>query len=182
MKAKNTLSGALFALACTRIWAQDLPPRVEVRVHFAAINEEGLGEKPLGGGGGITYRLSRYFAVDGEANRYPIGGAAANFPFTQVLIGARAGIRLGNIGLFGKIRPGLGLYDNTLYQPGIGTKANLDLGGILEYYFAWHVGARIDFGDTMIFWGSNPIGSPTGTKTLGTRNQLQGTFGVFVHF
>jgi hypothetical protein len=159
-----------------------MPPRVEVGLHLAALDESGLGEKPLGGGGGISYRLSRYVALDSEANRYPIGGGAANFPVTQVLVGARGGIRFGNIGVFGKVRPGFGIYDKTFYQRGIGTKANLDVGGVLEFYSAKHIGARIDFGDTIIFFGSSPIGSPIGPKSLGTRNHFQGSFGVFVHF
>jgi len=176
------LSCGVFTVFCTRAWAQDIPPRIEVGLHLTAVNEAGLGEKPLGGGGGITYRLSRYLAVDAEANRFPIGGGAANFPVTQALFGARAGIRVGNIGLFGKVRPGFGAYDTTLYQPGIGTKANLDVGGVLEFYSVRHFGARLDFGDTIIFFGNNPIGSPVGMKILGTRNQLQGSFGVFLHF
>jgi len=161
---------------------QDTPPRIEVGVHLTAINEEGLGEKPLGGGGGITYRLSHYLAIDTEANRYPIGGGAANFPVTQALFGARAGIRFGKVGFFGKIRPGFGVYDSSVYQPGIGTKANLDMGGVLEFYSERHFGARLDFGDTIIFFGNNPIGSPIGPRNLGTRNQFQGSFGVFLHF
>lgn len=71
--------------------------------HLTAINEKGLSEKPLGGGGGITCRLLHYLAVDTEANRCPIGGGAANFPVPQALLGARAGIRFGKVGFFGKI-------------------------------------------------------------------------------
>ena len=108
-----------FTMSYTHARAEDMPPRIEVGLHLTAINEEGLGEKPLGGGGGITYRLSHYLAVDTEANRYPIGGGAANFPVTQALFGARAGIQLGKIGFFGKIRPGFGVYDTSVYQPGI---------------------------------------------------------------
>jgi hypothetical protein len=182
MKILGVLPCCLIATTGTCIYAQDLPPRIEVGLHLAALDETGLGEKPLGGGGGISYRLSPYVAVDSEVNRYPIGGAAANFPVTQVLFGARAGIRFGKMGFFGKIRPGFGIYDNTLYQPSIGTKANLDAGVVLEFYSARHVGARIDFGDTIIFFGSNQIGSPVGPKTLGTRNHFQGSFGVFIHF
>jgi len=126
--------------------------------------------------------LTRYVAADTEVNRYPIGGGVANFPVTQFLFGARAGIRFGNIGLFGKIRPGFARYDTALYQPGIGTKFNLDIGGVLEFYSSKHIGVRVDFGDTIIFFGTNPIGSPTGLRTLGARNHFQGGFGGFVHF
>ena len=169
-------------LAAVPILAQDLPPRIEIGLHLATIDESGLDEKPLGGGGGVTYRLTRFVAADTEVNRYPIGGGAANFPMTQFLLGARAGIRFGNIGLFGKIRPGFAHYDSTLYAPGIGTKVNLDVGGIIEFYSRSHIGARLDFGNTVIFFGNNPIGSPTGLRTLGTRNQFQGSFGAFGHF
>jgi hypothetical protein len=79
-------------------------------------------------------------------------------------------------------RPGFGVYDSSVYQPGIGTKANLDMGGILEFCSERRFGARLDFGDTIIFFGNNPIGSPTGPRNIGTRNQFQGSFGVFLPF
>jgi hypothetical protein len=164
--------------------AQELPPRIEAGVHLAAVDESELHEKPLGAGGRFTLRLNRLVSLDSEVNRYPAGGAFAIFPMTQVLVGARVGVVLGAVGIFGKIRPGFSAYDVTAYKPGIGTKPNLDIGGVLEFYSRRHVGARMDAGGTVFFYGSGPVRTPAGPDpiVLRTRTLLQASFGVFAWF
>lgn len=168
----------LIALAA---YAQDMPPRVEAGVHLSTIEESDLHEKPLGGGGRFTLRLTRLISLDTEVNRYPIGGTVAVFPLTQVLAGARVGVVLGSMGIFGKIRPGFSRYDVTAYQPGIGTKPNLDIGGVIEFYSHRHVGARFDVGRTVVFYGNGPVRTAMSPDpiTMGTRGLVQASMGVF---
>lgn len=172
----------LFALL--PVWAQDTPPRVEMGAHLVTVDEARLHEKPLGAGGRFTLRLNRFVSLDSEVNRYPIGTDAMIFPMTQVLAGARVGVMLGSIGIFGKIRPGFSRYDDTLYKPGIGTKPNLDIGGVIEFYSRKHIGARLDLGSTVFFYGDGPVQTAMGPDpiVLGTRGQLQASFGVFAWF
>lgn len=164
--------------------AQELPPRVEAGVHLSTIDEAALHEKPLGAGGRFTLRLTRFVSLDSEVNRYPVGGTIAVFPLTQVLAGARVGVVLGSVGIFGKIRPGFSSYGVTAYKPGIGTKPNLDIGGVIEFYSRRHVGARFDVGSTVIFYGNGPVRTAMSPDpiVLGTRGLLQASLGVFVWF
>jgi len=165
-------------------YAQEPPPRIEAGVHLSTIDQAALYEKPVGGGGRFTLRLTRLVSLDAEVNRYPIGGAQAGFPLTQVLAGARAGVILGPMGIFAKVRPGFSSYDATADRPGIGTKPNLDIGGVIAFYSQRHVGARFDFGSTVIFYGNSPVRTPLSPEpvTLGTRALLQASAGVFAWF
>ena len=159
-----------------------MPSRFEAGFHFALIDERAaVGEKPLGYGGGFTYRLTRFVALDSAVNRYPLDGQTS-FPVTQALVGIRAGIKIGGVGLYGKIRPGFLRYDETLFGSAIGTKPNLDVGGVLEFYSSRHIGVRFDMGRSIVFYGNNPIAAPLGPRTPGTSNQLQCMFGIFAHF
>ncbi len=174
----------LVLVALLPVCAQDTPPRVEAGVHLATVDQAALHEKPLGAGGRFTLRLNRFVSLDSEVNRYPAGGTVTTYPMTQVFAGARVGVMLGSIGIFGKIRPGFSRYDDTLYKPGIGTKPNLDIGGIIEFYSRRHVGARADFGSTVFFYGDGPV-KTAGVRdpiVLGTRGLLQASFGVFAWF
>ncbi len=132
----------------------------------------GLGEKPLTGGGRVTVHASRFLDAEAEVNRFPIGGAASNYPATQALFGARAGVRRWPFGIFAKARPGFLRFDDVLNHPNLGTRAALDLGVILEGYSRHHVAVRADFGDTVVFYG----------RETGTRHQFQGSFGISLWF
>jgi len=178
------MRSAVLLLALIAAHAQEPPPRIEAGVHLSTIDQAALHEKPLGGGGRFTLRLTRFVSLDTEVNRYPIGGAPAGFPLTQVLAGARAGVVLGPLGIFAKVRPGFSSYDATQYRPGIGTKPNLDIGGVVAFYSHRHVGARFDLGSTVVFYGNSPVRTPLGPEpvALGTRALLQASAGVFAWF
>lgn len=173
---------AFIALLAAR--AQEPPPRFEAGVHLSTVDQAVLHEKPLGAGGRFTVRLSRFVSLDAEVNRYPVGGAFSVFPLTQVLAGARVGVVLGPVGLFGKIRPGFSSYDATAYKPGVGMKPNLDLGGVIEFYSRRHLGVRFDAGSTVMFYGNGPVRTAMSPDpiVLGTRVSLQAGAGVFAWF
>ncbi len=80
-------------------------PRFEAGVQLGAIDmRAGLGEKPLNAGDRVTVNAWRFLDVEGEVNRFPIGGAASNYPATEALFGARAGVRAWPFGIFAKVR------------------------------------------------------------------------------
>jgi hypothetical protein len=148
-------------------------PRFEIGVQASVLDErKAIGEKPAMAGGRISARVFRFIDADFEVNRFPIGGAQSSFPGTEVLLGGRAGYHLGHFGLFGRMRPGFVKFDRNQYPPQLGTRPALDIGGTLEIYSSYHVAVRIDYGDTIVWYG--PV--------IGTRHQLQGSFGVGVWF
>jgi hypothetical protein len=150
---------------------------VEAGLQFTIIDaRDALGEKPAAAGGRVTIGLLPFLDAEVEINRFPIGGAVSNFPGTQFLFGARAGKRIGSLGLFAKVRPGFTRFDATVNSPTLGTRPVLDFGGIVEYYSRHHIAARFDFGDAIVFYGA---GQPAAS---GTRHQFQGGFGVSVWF
>jgi hypothetical protein len=151
-------------------------PRLEAGVQVGALDErEALSEKPAIAGGRVTYNFHRFLAAEFEVNRFPIGGAFSTFPGTQFLFGARAGGRIGNLGLFATVRPGFIQFGNrSLKYEDIGTGRVIDLGVAIAAYSRRHIFARFDFGDCIVAYGQ-----PSG---YGTRHQFQGTAGFGVWF
>jgi hypothetical protein len=160
-------------------------PRFEAGVQLSVMEMKGLGEKPVLAGGRVSARITRFVTADVEVNRQPIGGAISNFPATQVLMGARAGYRFGNLlGIYGKLRPGLVRFDRNRDAPGLGTRAAADIGGVVEFYSRLHILVRLDFGDTVVGYGSAPVQRPAGgvPAAIGMRHQFQESFGIGVWF
>jgi hypothetical protein len=123
---------------------------------------DSLGESPFGAGGRISYYPRPWLAADIEANHF-FQDSSGNFGHTEFLAGARAGSWLGPVGLFAKVRPGwFHLGGGTAQRnPGREDHAALDLGAVI-LLGRGRIGARIDAGDTLIFWGDEPflIGTP----------------------
>jgi hypothetical protein len=172
----------LFFLVTTTMTGQT--PRIEAGAQLSIIDQPGLGEKPLAGGVRLTASIFRFVDAEAEVNRYPIGGAISNFPATQLLAGTRVGYRIGPIGVYAKVLPGLMRFDSSPYAPALGARANLDVGGVLELYARRYFAVRFDFGDTIIFYGSEPMLRPSGGTgpQPGTRHQLQAGLGVSLWF
>ena len=91
---------------------------------------------------------------------------------TQFMAGVRSGIRLGKVGLFGRIRPGLVHFSERFLAPDIGciaifptpeaclvdpTNFALDVGGSVELYPTRSAIVRIDVGDTLIRFGRTAL-------------------------
>ena len=136
--------------------AQDFR-RWEVGAQLARLDLDSIGEGPGGGGGRISYFVHRYLAVEAEANRF-FEDPSGNFGHTQVLAGARSGAWIGPFGAFLKARPGwVRLGGATAARnPGRENHLALDLGAVIMLG-RQRAGMRIDAGDTMIFWGSEPF-------------------------
>lgn len=159
-------------------------PKVEVGVLLGGIKEPVLGEYPVVAGGRVSVHVFRFMDAEAEVSRHPIGGAVSLYPATQVMMGARAGRRFGMIGLYGKVRPGFMQFDTNAYVPRLGTQAALDAGGILEFYSRRHVAMRVDFGDTVVWYGRDiTIPQSSGTGMIpGVRHQFQWSIGVSAWF
>ncbi len=176
MQIKKTI----FTVIASLLWmtiiiasanAQSDESKFEVGVQFAALRQgnsywfnEGSG---LGGGGRLTFNLTKNIALEGEMNYFP-GEGYYNVRRLQGQFGVKSGVRFNQFGIFGKIRPG---FMNTKYDyevvcvtfpcPPLNvdrTGFSLDIGGVVEFYPARRLTVRFDVGDTIfarsdVFYG-----------------------------
>ena len=180
--------GGLFLLLCLAfplgaLQAQDL---FEVNVHASVLRLPELAETPVGVGVGFSYAaFFPLIAIDAEVNQFSTS-PSGNFGATQGFLGLRAGIRVGKLGLFAKVRPGFIQFEDGASKGRLTsrTEFNLDVGGGLEYDLLPHLGVRADlaeviipFGNAMLLAGPGVVGVP-----LGTQHNFQAEVGVVVHF
>ncbi|HKQ78386.1 MAG TPA: outer membrane beta-barrel protein [Blastocatellia bacterium] len=143
--------------------AQSEEQKVEVGVQFSVLSR---GTVPffydatsIGGGGRITFNLTKNLALEGEMNYFP-GAGFNDVRRFQGQFGVKSGLRYDKFGVFGKVRPG---FVNLNYEfpvfciqgpcPPINvenTNFSLDLGGVVEFYPSRRVTVRFDVGDTII--------------------------------
>ncbi len=143
--------------------AQSEEHKVEVGAQFSVLNR---GTSPfffdttsIGGGGRVTFNLTKYMAVEGELNYFP-GAGFSDVRRFQGQFGIKSGLRYERFGVFGKVRPGfvnsdfdVPLFCNQALCPQINienTNFSLDLGGVIEFYPARRITVRFDVGDTII--------------------------------
>lgn len=164
--------------------AQD---RFEVGGQLAIHRLPELGETPIGYGFRFTYNAyPPFLAFDSEVDNYPTS-ATGNFGETQAFFGLKAGVRVGQWGVFFKARPGFAHFGGGFSEQRLTSRTHfaLDLGGGAEYFILPHVGLRWDLSDVMVHYGDAMLqagpGGPLGTP-LGTRGNLQTTIGVIVSF
>jgi Outer membrane protein beta-barrel domain len=142
--------------------AQSNESKIEVGAQFSV-----LGGGPgywnydptsVGGGGRLTFNLTRYLALEGELNYFPSAGFNDTRRF-QGQFGVKSGLRFDRFGVFGKVRPGF-LFTDYSFQvicyeyPCIpisdNNKFSLDVGGVLEFYPSRRMIVRFDVGDTIV--------------------------------
>jgi hypothetical protein len=152
--------------------AQQEEPKFEVGAHFSVIGKRVGGATSIGGGGRLTFNLTRHLALEGESNYFPSVGSNDVRRF-QGQFGLKGGLRFDRFGVFGKARPG---FINTrinvqtiCIQPvclpnGVcapfpsvcsttsiaDTGFSMDVGGILEFYPSKRISVRFDAGDTIV--------------------------------
>lgn len=151
--------------------AQSEESKIEVGVQFSAVGED---PTHLGGGGRLTFDLTRNLALEGELNYFPSTGIN-NIRRLQGQFGVKSGLRFDRFGVFGKLRPGfvhtkldvLALCPLPVCPPGqicvppfpplfcssftvADTGFSVDVGGVVEFYPAKRVTVRFDVGDTII--------------------------------
>jgi len=117
-------------------------------------------------GGWATWSFSKFWGLDSSLLFFPRNVKFADFQqggrIMQGLVGIRAGIREGRIGVFAKFRPGLQLYTATLRDvrtAGTAGFTNLafDSGAIVEIYTSRHTKARFDAGDTAVLYRARDV-------------------------
>lgn len=159
--------GAQFSSLGLREFEYSLNPAMPTAKVFIGTNNQ------QGFGGRFTYNIIRSVAAEAQVDFYPgnlgsFGGASAGGKMLQVQAGAKVGKRFEKWGLFGKARPGVvsfsetlvfqGFSSNQLFRQDRSTYFSLDLGGVLEFYPSPRVVARFDGGDTMIRYGGEELG------------------------
>ena len=155
--------------------------------HFGGHRLAELGQTRVGYG----FRLGHeaylpFISLETEVDFFPTT-SGGNLGETQAFFGLKFGKRIGRWGGFLKARPGFTHFGGGSSQQRLNerTKFALDLGGVVEYGLGPKVSlrgdvsnVRIHYGDAMLSAGpGGPLGAP-----LGTRNTLQTTFGVVLHF
>src|SRR5262245_11441413 len=158
------------------VLAQSEEPKIEVGAQFSVL---GRGTGPffdsatgVGGGGRMTFNVTKYMALEGEMNYFPATGFY-DVRRLQGQFGVKSGLRFERFGVFGKARPG---FVNTKYDfpvyciqapcPAIkvrDTGFSLDVGGVVEFYPSRRVTVRFDVGDTIINRQVFPIPLLTGS-------------------
>ncbi|MGH9769975.1 MAG: outer membrane beta-barrel protein [Blastocatellia bacterium] len=163
--------------------AQSEESKVEVGVQFSVLGR-GTGlffddATSIGGGGRLTFNLTRYMALEGELNYFPAAGFNDVRRF-QGQFGVKSGLRFDRFGVFGKVRPG---FVNTKYDVPVfciqapcspitvdDTGFSLDIGGVVEFYPSRRVTVRFDVGDTIINRREFPVFFDSGLFGLPSRN------------
>ena len=150
--------------------AQTEESKLEVGAQFSVIGRGASGGATnIGGGGRLTFNLTKYLALEGELNYFPSAGFN-NVRSFQGQFGVKSGLRFDRFGVFGKVRPG---FINTKFDfrafcppfpcpPGLfcistpcspvgsNTDFSLDVGSVAEFYPSKLVTVRFDVGDTVV--------------------------------
>ncbi len=143
--------------------AQSDESKFEVGIQFSALGrgpgfwfEDTAG---VGGGGRLTFNLTKYIALEGELNYFP-STSFYNVRRFQGQFGVKSGVKFNRFGFFGKVRPG---FIDTSYDYPIfciqgpcppfrveRTNFSTDVGGVTEFYPARRITVRFDVGDTIV--------------------------------
>ena len=140
-------------------------------------------EKPFGFGGRIGRELGNHITVEVEANHFP-ENPSGNFGETQAVSGIKAGGRLGSWGGFIKIRPGLLHFGGRDFRTRNSALnyAVLDIGAVAERSITERMVFRMDFGNTIVFYGGDVVNTALGKFRPGTESNLQISFSLGFKF
>lgn len=153
----------------------------------------------LGGGIRAGYKIAKNITVEAEVNvfqRPPTDDPATLGKWSQGFFGLKVGKQLGNIGVFGKFRPGFARFDGITSAVRLpdglvhilliqdNTFFALDIGGGIELYPSQRTIVRLDGGDAIIRYtgrpgnGFDPISNPTSRTYYGHNYQFSAGFAV----
>jgi hypothetical protein len=161
--------------------AQSEERKLELGVQVSGLQGNGFGDRDtVGGGGRVTYNLTKHIALEGEMN-YLTSGSSNDYNRLQGQFGVKAGQRYKRFGIFGKVRPGFINTRRDFFAPifcgpactqiisldDSYTGFSLDVGGVAEIYPSKRVLLRFDVGDTIansrdpiVFLNTPTFGSP----------------------
>jgi hypothetical protein len=125
-------------------------------------------------GGFFTWNFSKYVGLDSGFLLFPrnmqFDTAQDGGRMLQAVGGIRAGLRLGRLGVFAKVRPGILTFTSTeqrvtgfppyfvILSPF--TNVALDAGGIIEYYASPRFTFRLDAGQTSLYYRERTVPLP----------------------
>jgi hypothetical protein len=162
--------------------AQSETPKIEAGVLISGLAGGGFGDREsVGGGGRVTFNLTKALALEGELNYFPSTGFD-NVRMFQGQFGVKSGWRFKKFGVFGKVRPGF-IDTKRDFQPSCilqpicppnqvcapifssfcssftiaDTGFSLDVGGVAELYPSKRIVVRLDVGDTIADRQSPPV-------------------------
>jgi hypothetical protein len=196
-------------LACFLIqpfaFAQNEVPRYELGTAFNLIRTGSNNNYGLGGRG--VYNPTSYLSFEAEINGFLANSTPSTVDGGRIvegLLGAKAGLRMEHVGIFGKVRPGVISFGNTVrgitFTPlpiplplplpigvpsihfGRLTRPALDLGGVMEFYPAKHWSLRYDVGSTLVFYNQRRIATPLGDITVPGRTKHDFQFSTGIHY
>jgi hypothetical protein len=164
-------------------------------------NEPGLG-------GRFTYNLTSNIAIEAAVNFFPhppnVTGGGGHLIQSQ--FGAKIGKRWERFGIFGKVRPGFAGFTDSLrlkqtqqvfvfgrlveygiFRKGWRAYANIDVGGVAEFYISRRLMTRLDIGDTIIHYGEYAVSGFSLTRLIvrrapETHHNFQYSVGVGFRF
>ena len=174
----------LFLVPASRAYAQDRRGPIEVGFQVTGVHLHKIDETPLGFGGRVLIDFHRRFGLDAEVDHYP-ENPSGNFGETAALLGIRSGGRWSRFGAFAKARAGVMHFGGAYFDQRLERKtvADMDVGGMLEYYPSPRTTIRIDIGDTILFYGSQSVlPNPFSRPPLGTVHNFQPAFGFGIRF
>ncbi|MBZ5505067.1 MAG: hypothetical protein LAO78_06240 [Acidobacteriia bacterium] len=170
-------------------------PRFELGIAFSGVH---LSENNnFGVGARAVVNLTSFFSLEGEGNLFlndATPGILSRGRAVEGLFGPKIGFRTDTVGIFGKVRPGVISFSNTVQgitfnptvpsaftiETGRLTEPALDLGTVIEFYPARHWAWRTDLGNTMIFYRSSSFLGVTLPGT--THSNFQFSTGIQYRF
>jgi Outer membrane protein beta-barrel domain len=195
---------AAFALsiAADEARAQPNGHRMEISVHYTALNFSAIGETEVGFGARLGFNVNDYLTIEGEGSyfsRHHLGNDLLTDK-DQWLIGVKAGKRNRWVGAFAKVRAGIvgfpeiktlrgfcGFGPDTLNcdrDPDSGRRFSTDAGAVFEFYPTRRVIVRADVSDSMIRFNDDTLLNRRGDRIRadGISHNFQFTAGVGYRF
>src|SRR5262245_23621680 len=173
--------------AASPLHAQEPVRRIELGGAIGAIDlRNSVGEKPFTAALRAAYRLTATIGVEAEVTFCP-QNPSGNFGETLFAAGRRAGVGLGRAVVYGRVQAGAVRFGGRRFRSqngGARTEPAIDIGGSLELPVSPWVAMRMDVGDLIIPFGSEPIrsGLPPYATRLGVTHNLTGSIGMLVRF
>jgi hypothetical protein len=175
----STAVGVVCALAVAAgaVFAQSVPPRVEVGGQFHVLRLSDSSDTNMGVGGRLTVNLTPWLGLEGEYQFLPtdvidttsisVDGSRVGLRYERrrstALLGVKAGRRGERVGIFAKVRPGVtSLTDRgleclgevcalmLLAVPEYRPEFAVDVGGVVEFYPSPRWLARVDIGSLIV--------------------------------
>lgn len=182
--------------------AQPGDNRMEISIHYTALNFSAVDETEVGIGTRLGFNINDYLSVEAEGNYFPKYSFGNDLldDRAQGVIGVKAGKRNRWVGAFAKLRAGVVSFPGLRTLRGFcgfdpdplacergarsGNRFSMDAGAVFEFYPTRRVIVRADVGDTMIRFNDDRLLNRRGdgVRADGISHNFQFTAGVGYRF